>query len=100
MSQGKRALVLVIALVAGGSAARSAGPPSAASSSPVPSQSLQFEPARSHSRLDQQLHPPRRPADGLPPNNATAQCRDGTFSFSQHHRGTCSHHGGVGTWLR
>ncbi len=24
---------------------------------------------------------------------------DGTFSYSQHHPGTCSHHGGVAKWL-
>lgn len=30
---------------------------------------------------------------------ATAQCRDGTYSFSQSRRGTCSHHGGVAKWL-
>jgi hypothetical protein len=30
---------------------------------------------------------------------ATAQCRDGSYSFSEHHRGTCSHHGGVASWL-
>jgi Protein of unknown function (DUF3761) len=34
-----------------------------------------------------------------PPPGATAQCRDGTYSFSQHHSGTCSHHGGVAKWL-
>src|SRR5438093_10753380 len=33
------------------------------------------------------------------PPGATAQCRDGTYSFSQHHSGTCSHHGGVARWL-
>jgi hypothetical protein len=33
------------------------------------------------------------------PAGATAQCRDGTYSFSQHHQGTCSHHGGVAKWL-
>ena len=27
-----------------------------------------------------------------------AVCRDGTHSVSHHHRGTCSHHGGVGRW--
>lgn len=30
---------------------------------------------------------------------ATAICRDGTYSYSQSRRGTCSHHGGVRTWL-
>ncbi len=34
------------------------------------------------------------------PAGATAKCRDGTLSFSQHHQGTCSHHGGVSVWLR
>jgi hypothetical protein len=29
------------------------------------------------------------------PQGATAQCRDGSYSFSQSRRGTCSHHGGV-----
>jgi Protein of unknown function (DUF3761) len=33
------------------------------------------------------------------PAGATARCRDGTYSFSQHHSGTCSHHGGVAAWL-
>ena len=34
-----------------------------------------------------------------PPKGATAQCRDGSYSFSQSRRGTCSHHGGVAKWL-
>lgn len=34
-----------------------------------------------------------------PPKGATAHCRDGTYSFSQSRRGTCSHHGGVAKWL-
>jgi hypothetical protein len=33
-----------------------------------------------------------------PPGGATARCRDGTFSSSQHRQGTCSHHGGVASW--
>ena len=33
------------------------------------------------------------------PAGATAQCNDGTYSFSQHHSGTCSGHGGVEGWL-
>ncbi len=36
---------------------------------------------------------------GSPPAGATALCRDGTYSFSQTHSGTCSHHGGVASWL-
>ena len=33
------------------------------------------------------------------PAGATAQCNDGSYSFSQNSRGTCSHHGGVRRWL-
>lgn len=33
------------------------------------------------------------------PVGATAKCRDGTYSFSQSRRGTCSWHGGVAAWL-
>ena len=32
------------------------------------------------------------------PAGATALCRDGTYSFSQNRRGTCSRHGGVARW--
>jgi uncharacterized protein YraI len=47
----------------------------------------------------QWVQSPTRTADGLPPAGATAHCRDGTYSFSQHRQGTCSHHGGVARWL-
>ncbi|EME53301.1 hypothetical protein H074_30073 [Amycolatopsis decaplanina DSM 44594] len=30
---------------------------------------------------------------------ATALCKDGSYSYSQNRRGTCSGHGGVRTWL-
>jgi len=33
------------------------------------------------------------------PAGASARCGDGTYSFSQHRSGTCSHHGGVSSWL-
>lgn len=32
------------------------------------------------------------------PVGASAKCRDGSYSFSQHRSGTCSHHGGVAKW--
>ncbi|MGA5565442.1 DUF3761 domain-containing protein [Streptomyces platensis] len=34
------------------------------------------------------------------PAGASAQCNDGTYSYSAHRRGTCSHHHGVAFWLR
>lgn len=45
------------------------------------------------------VHSPAHTRDGKAPSGATAQCRDGSYSFSQHHSGTCSRHGGVGAWL-
>jgi Protein of unknown function (DUF3761) len=33
------------------------------------------------------------------PLGATARCGDGTYSFCQDRRGTCSHHHGVAEWL-
>ena len=44
------------------------------------------------------VHSPAYSTGGAPAG-ATAQCRDGTYSFSQHHSGTCSSHGGVAGWL-
>jgi len=38
-------------------------------------------------------------ASSTVPAGATAQCVDGTYSFSQHRSGTCSYHGGVSQWL-
>jgi hypothetical protein len=29
---------------------------------------------------------------------SSAQCRDGSYSHSRHHSGTCSGHGGVAQW--
>jgi len=39
-----------------------------------------------------------RPAGA--PANATAKCKDGTYSESTTHSGTCSHHGGVVEWYQ
>jgi hypothetical protein len=43
-------------------------------------------------------HGPSTRKDGAVPPGATARCRDGTYSFSHTHSGTCSWHGGVLTW--
>lgn len=45
------------------------------------------------------VHSPTTTKSGQAPAGATAKCRDGSFSFSTHHSGTCSHHGGVENWL-
>jgi hypothetical protein len=45
------------------------------------------------------VHSPAHTVSDVAPAGASAQCQDGSYSFSQHHRGTCSHHGGVAKWL-
>lgn len=45
--------------------------------------------------LPSSVTPPQRNS----PEGATARCKDGSFSHSQHHRGACSRHGGVDAWL-
>lgn len=47
----------------------------------------------------QRVHSPAHSPSGVPPG-ASAECRDGTYSFSQSRSGTCSHHGGVSRWLQ
>ena len=45
-------------------------------------------------------HHVRRPVHASHrPAGATAQCRDGIYSFSENHRGTYSHPGGVAVLL-
>jgi hypothetical protein len=34
------------------------------------------------------------------PENATAKCKDNTYSFAKQHSGACSHHGGVAEWYK
>jgi hypothetical protein len=49
--------------------------------------------------VDGQRIPSPRQSPSGPPAGASAQCNDGSYSFSTHRRGTCSHHGGVRRWL-
>ena len=46
----------------------------------------------------QRIHSPAHSSGGVPAGT-TAMCSDGTYSFSQHRSGTCSHHGGVARWF-
>jgi hypothetical protein len=63
---------------------------------------LLFSPAFGQRRTHRtgRVHRPIHAKGKHVPAGATAQCRDGSYSFSQNHRGTCSHHGGVARWLR
>lgn len=47
-----------------------------------------------------EVHQPAGSLNGKVPGGASARCRDGDYSFSEHHSGTCSGHGGVAQWLR
>lgn len=44
------------------------------------------------------VHSPAYTSDNSVPAGASARCGDGTYSFSQNRRGTCSRHGGVAQW--
>lgn len=50
-------------------------------------------------KYGQDVHSPSRSVSGSVPSGASAQCGDGTYSFSKHHQGTCSRHGGVAEWM-
>jgi hypothetical protein len=39
-------------------------------------------------------------AGGDVPANATAKCKDNTYSFAKQHSGACSRHGGVAQWYK
>jgi hypothetical protein len=41
------------------------------------------------------VHSPSQTYSGQRPPDASATCADGSYSFSEHRSGTCSHHGGV-----
>ncbi len=42
-----------------------------------------------------QVHSPAYSTNNSVPTGATTKCNNGTYSFSQHHSGTCSGHNGV-----
>ena len=54
--------------------------------------------ADSYVNVDGQCVPDPESASSAPAG-ATAECKDGTYSFSQHRSGTCSGHHGVAEWL-
>ena len=43
---------------------------------------------------------PNATAANTDPTNATAKCKDGTYSHAASRRGACSRHGGVAEWLK
>ena len=70
----------------------------APSSDPAPQTSDQLSNDNYYTNVDgNEIHSPAY--SNSVPAGASAQCRDGTYSFNQHRSGTCSHHGGVTEWL-
>jgi hypothetical protein len=67
---------------------------------PVPDESGLVEHGHYRNRDGSIVHSPAHTKKGKAPSGASAKCGDGSYSFSKHHRGTCSHHGGVVAWLR
>jgi hypothetical protein len=51
------------------------------------------------SRDGRDVHSPSKSKSGKVPSGASARCRDGSYSFGTHHRGTCTRHGGVAQWV-
>lgn len=71
---------------------------------PNPSRSLDLSPAQALEPIryyqNSDNHTIQAPSHyNKLPEGATALCRDGSYSFSQHRQGTCSGHGGVARWL-
>ncbi len=65
---------------------------------PAPAQSpAQSQPAQGRSAAPISRSP--RQSDAQTTAQPTAKCRDGSASYSAHHSGACSHHGGVAQWL-
>ncbi|WP_297621903.1 DUF3761 domain-containing protein [Nocardia sp.] len=54
--------------------------------------------ASEYQNVDNDCVPRPQQAPSAPPG-ATALCKDGDYSFSENHRGTCSGHHGVAQWL-
>lgn len=66
---------------------------------PEPDEAQLVEHGHYKNKSGQDVHSPAHSKDGNLPQGASAKCRDGTYSFSKHHSGTCSRHGGVAQWL-
>lgn len=75
-------------------AAPAAAPKAAAASAPAAAPA-----AAKPSAMAKSAAAPTATASASDPAGASAKCKDGTYSHSKHHSGTCSKHGGVAEWL-
>ena len=90
-----RAILLLLAALACPTLYAKAPPPA----SNQPDEAQLIEHGSYTNRDGNTVHRPAHSKSDKVPQGATAKCRDGSYSFSQHHRGTCSRHGGVSAWL-
>jgi hypothetical protein len=96
-----RALILgLVALFALGTAQAQYQPPQPQTQSTTGVSKAQLiEQGYYKNKAGEEVHRPAHTINNQVPAGASAQCRDGSYSFSRSRRGTCSHHGGVGRWL-
>jgi hypothetical protein len=90
------------ATTAGAAAGASAGAATAPAATPPPastSKSSSTAPATTAAKSAPAAATGTASSGNTDPTGATAKCKDGTYSKSQHHSGTCSSHGGVAQWL-
>jgi hypothetical protein len=82
-------------------AAATAAAPAAAA--PAAATAAAAKPAAAKPAAAKAAAPAATASTGTSVNNdatgATAKCKDGSYSHSKTHSGTCSKHGGVATWL-
>lgn len=74
-------------------------PANSARSTEVPNEGALLSHRHYKAKDGHAVHSPSKSTHDQVPAGASAKCRDGAYSFSQHRRGTCSHHGGVSSWL-
>jgi hypothetical protein len=77
---------------------KAAGKKPSAKTANAPSDKAASKPHYYTNKAGQRVQSPTKASAA--PKGATAQCGDGSYSFSQSRKGTCSHHGGVAGWLR
>jgi hypothetical protein len=94
MRRSLRSIVLALAILTPVGVAAPAAGASAPSTVAVFTCRSGYYENSSHRCVKRPVKPPK-PAW---PAGSTARCRDGSYSFSQHRSGTCSHHGGVAAW--
>ena len=82
--------------LSGGSTA--AAPAAMAAPTAAPTPMMAAKPAKAAKPAMAASAPAMAPT-GAAPAGATGLCKDGTYTMSKTHSGSCSHHGGVAKWL-